>query len=149
MKEVYFKYECYIKRLNKLRFVSQVQNFLELVQRDTQITLSDVRRGSSPAFMGVAKDEERRRCKEMKRADEEDNQAVEEEISECNQPNNFTAASVDSRVEEEYDQPRRQLTCLQSPDLLLSGTTQGNRVLNNSDDDRYVSWTIQAKTGTV
>ncbi|XP_047445554.1 trimethylguanosine synthase isoform X2 [Mugil cephalus] len=74
----------------------KVQNFLGVVQREAQNAQSDqrdVEGGSTSSFQAVTGDE-KRRSKEMEKTDKEDNQAVEEENSECSQPNNFTAASV-------------------------------------------------------
>lgn len=129
---------------NQMRtvFVSQVQRFLEKIQRDTQMTGCDQESKDRPASPEEGTGEKRRR-KEMRGAEEGNKEAVKEEslnsmgtldaeTRECTQHiTSFSSASetVDSECLEKKE-PIRQLKCLEISDFLLSDTPKGNNGKN-------------------
>ncbi|XP_030581232.1 trimethylguanosine synthase [Archocentrus centrarchus] len=126
----------------------KVQNFLEKVQREIQMTKcdqSEVSRGNppenNPPFLRELTGGKEKREKEMKNAEKENTDDLEEESSisvsslsaerrnytQASTSFNCATESVDSEMVDEEKQPWRQLPCLQIPDFLLPDKPEVNR----------------------
>ncbi|KAM4552063.1 trimethylguanosine synthase [Odontesthes bonariensis] len=129
----------------------KVQNFLEKVQKDAQMSQFDQceEGGGSipteePEFPAeMTRDEEKKRRKELESTKRENEKAVEEEGSEsgssldatamtntdCNTTCTFATTSVEGEREEAQEEhPGRALARLQMPDFLLSEAPEGLNV---------------------
>ncbi|XP_028449074.1 trimethylguanosine synthase isoform X2 [Perca flavescens] len=127
--------------------LTKVKNFLEKNWRETQMTpcnQGEMGGGSTqepedkPPFLRKVTGEERKTSREnMKSAEEGNTEAVEEDGSnslsslDAEQTLNSATGTVASeRMEEEEDQPGRQLPSLEIPDFLISETPEGNSELS-------------------
>lgn len=106
----------------KSLFVSQVQSFLEQVQRDRECDQSEVDRErqpeDKPPFLREAQEEKDGRKKEVKNSAS----SLDAEGSSYTHPSitfNSVTEPEESDVEEREEQPGRHLPCLQIPDFLL------------------------------
>lgn len=102
----------------KSLFVSQVQSFLEQVQREREGDQSEVDRErhpeDKPPFLREAQEEKDERKKEVTKS------ASSLDAEGSSHPSiTFNSVTEESEVEEREEQPGRHLPCLQIPDFLL------------------------------